>query len=77
MNPAARVPVAAHTALKIHGRAGVVAPDNVLFEGCAGETIRRNLLHECEVHTLLRLPTGIFYAQRFKATPVLASSFHR
>jgi type I restriction enzyme M protein len=53
--------------LKIHGRAAVVVPDNVLFEGGAGETVRRNLLHECEVHTLLRLPTGIFYAQGVKA----------
>ena len=42
-------------------------PDNVLFEGGAGETIRRRLLHECDVHTLLRLPTGIFYAQGVKA----------
>ena len=41
-------------------------PDNVLFEGGAGETIRRKLLHECDVHTLLRLPTGIFYAQGVK-----------
>jgi type I restriction enzyme M protein len=46
--------------LKIHGRAAIVVPDNVLFEGGAGETIRRKLLHECDVHTLLRLPTGIF-----------------
>ena len=53
--------------LKIHGRAAVVVPDNVLFEGGAGETVRRNLLRECEVHTLLRLPTGIFYAQGVKA----------
>jgi type I restriction enzyme M protein len=42
-------------------------PDNVLFEGGAGETIRRKLLHECDVHTLLRLPTGVFYAQGVKA----------
>ena len=42
-------------------------PDNVLFEGGVGETIRRKLLHECDVHTLLRLPTGIFYAQGVKA----------
>ncbi|EQD41542.1 N-6 DNA methylase, partial [mine drainage metagenome] len=49
------------TLLDIHGRAAVVVPDNVLFEGGAGETIRRKLLHECEVHTLLRLPTGLFY----------------
>jgi type I restriction enzyme M protein len=55
------------TLLKAHGRAAVVVPDNVLFEGGAGETIRRKLLHECEVHTLLRLPTGLFYAQGAKA----------
>jgi type I restriction enzyme M protein len=53
--------------LKIHGRAAVVVPDNVLFEGGAGEKVRRTLLHECDVHTLLRLPTGIFYAQGVKA----------
>ena len=53
--------------LKINGRAAVVVPDNVLFEGGAGETVRRRLMHECEVHTLLRLPTGIFYAQGVKA----------
>jgi type I restriction enzyme M protein len=53
--------------LKINGRAAIVVPDNVLFEGGAGETIRRKLLHDCDVHTLLRLPTGIFYAQGVKA----------
>jgi type I restriction enzyme M protein len=53
--------------LKIHGSAAVVLPDNVLFEGGAGEIIRRRLLHECNVHTLLRLPTGIFYAYGVKA----------
>jgi type I restriction enzyme M protein len=53
--------------LKINGRAAVVVPDNVLFEGGAGETVRRRLLHDCDVHTLLRLPTGIFYAQGVKA----------
>jgi len=53
--------------LKTDGRAAVVVPDNVLFEGGAGETVRRRLLHECDVHTLLRLPTGIFYAQGVKA----------
>jgi len=42
-------------------------PDNVLFEGGAGETIRRALLKQADVHTLLRLPTGIFYAQGVKA----------
>ena len=55
------------TILEMHGKAAVVVPDNVLFEGGAGETIRRKLLHECDVHTLLRLPTGIFYAQGVKA----------
>ncbi len=55
------------TLLKSHGRAAVVVPDNVLFEGGAGETIRRKLMHECDVHTLLRLPTGLFYAQGVKA----------
>jgi len=55
------------TLLDIHGRAAIVVPDNVLFEGGAGETIRRRLLYECDVHTLLRLPTGIFYAQGVKA----------
>jgi len=53
--------------LEQHGRAAVVVPDNVLFEGGAGETLRRRLLNECDVHTLLRLPTGIFYAQGVKA----------
>ena len=51
------------TLLKINGMAAMVVPDNVLFEGGAGETIRRKLLHECDVHTLLRLPTGVQYAQ--------------
>jgi type I restriction enzyme M protein len=55
------------TILKQHGRAAVVVPDNVLFEGGAGETIRRALLRQADVHTLLRLPTGIFYAQGVKA----------
>ena len=55
------------TLLAINGRAAVVVPDNVLFEGGAGETVRRKLLQECDVHTLLRLPTGIFYAQGVKA----------
>ena len=53
--------------LKIHRRAAIVVPDNVLFEGGAGETIRRELLKQADVHTLLRLPTGIFYAQGVKA----------
>lgn len=53
--------------LKINGRCAVVVPDNVLFEGGAGEVVRRKLLEQCDVHTLLRLPTGIFYAQGVKA----------
>jgi len=55
------------TILDINGRAAVVLPDNVLFEGGAGEAIRRRLLKEFDVHTLLRLPTGIFYAGGVKA----------
>jgi type I restriction enzyme M protein len=55
------------TLLNVNGTVAIVVPDNVLFEGGAGETIRRNLLHECDVHTLLRLPTGVFYAQGVKA----------
>jgi type I restriction enzyme M protein len=55
------------TLLKVNGRSAIVIPDNVLFEGGAGETVRRKLLHECDVHTLLRLPTGLFYAQGVKA----------
>ena len=56
-----------YTILKQHGRAAIVVPDNVLFEGGSGETVRRKLLRTCDVHTLLRLPTGIFYAQGVKA----------
>ncbi|HPA48800.1 MAG TPA: class I SAM-dependent DNA methyltransferase [Methanofastidiosum sp.] len=55
------------TLLKINGKCAIVVPDNVLFEGGAGETVRKKLLHECDVHTILRLPTGIFYAQGVKA----------
>lgn len=55
------------TLLKVGGEAAIVVPDNVLFEGGAGETVRRRLLAECDVHTLLRLPTGIFYSQGVKA----------
>jgi type I restriction enzyme M protein len=56
-----------YTLLDINGRGAIVVPDNVLFEGGAGETVRRRLLKECDVHTLLRLPTGIFYAGGVKA----------
>lgn len=55
------------TILAENGSAAVVMPDNVLFEGGAGETIRRRLLHNFDFHTLLRLPTGIFYKQGVKA----------
>jgi type I restriction enzyme M protein len=55
------------TIMDINGRAAVVLPDNVLFEGGAGETVRRRLMKEFDVHTLLRLPTGIFYAGGVKA----------
>lgn len=60
--------------LKVTGRAAVVLPDNVLFEGGAGEKIRRKLLETCDVHTVLRLPTGIFYAQGVKANVVFFDS---
>ncbi|MCB2228734.1 MAG: type I restriction-modification system subunit M [Desulfarculaceae bacterium] len=55
------------TLLEINGKAAIVLPDNVLFEGGAGETVRRKLLASCDVHTLLRLPTGIFYRPGVKA----------
>lgn len=53
--------------LKTTGKAAVVVPDNVLFEGGAGEVIRKKLLENTNLHTVLRLPTGIFYAQGVKA----------
>ena len=56
-----------YTLLKLNGRAAVIVPDNVLFESGAEETIRRKLLQQCDVHTLLRLPNGIFYAGGVKA----------
>lgn len=55
------------TILDINGRAAVVLPDNVLFEGGAGETLRRKLLADFDLHTMLRLPTGIWYAPGVKA----------
>jgi type I restriction enzyme M protein len=60
--------------LKSGGRAAVVVPDNVLFEGGAAEEIRRRLLTSCDVHTLLRLPTGIFYAHGVKANVLFFDS---
>lgn len=59
-----------HTILKTTGRAVVVVPDNVLFEGGAGETVRKKLLETTDLHTILRLPTGIFYAQGVKANVI-------
>lgn len=56
--------------LKATGKAAVVLPDNVLFEGGVGERIRRKWLETCNVHTILRLPTGIFYANGVKANVV-------
>ncbi len=58
------------TMLKTTGKAAVVVPDNVLFEGGAGEIIRQKLLHSTDLHTILRLPTGIFYAQGVKANVI-------
>jgi type I restriction enzyme M protein len=74
------------TILKQHGRAAVVVPDNVLFEGGAGETVRRELLKQADVHTLLRLPmkgrwevcliclkkTSICRRQRYNSTMLAA-----
>jgi type I restriction enzyme M protein len=56
-----------YTILADEGKAAVIVPDNVLFEGGAGEAVRRKLLRECDVHTLLRLPKGIFYAHAVNA----------
>jgi type I restriction enzyme M protein len=59
-----------YTLLKIDGRAAMVVPDNVLFEGGSGEKVRRNLLQKCRAHTLLRLPTGIWYSPGVKANVI-------
>jgi type I restriction enzyme M protein len=58
------------TMLKTTGLAAVVVPDNVLFEGGAGETVRKKLIETTDLHTILRLPTGIFYAQGVKANVI-------
>ena len=55
------------TMLKTTGKAAVVLPDNVLFEGGVGETVRKKLMETIDLHTVLRLPTGIFYANGVKA----------
>lgn len=59
-----------NTLLKATGKAAVVVPDNVLFEGGAGEIIRKKLLETCDLHTILRLPTGIFYKPGVKANVI-------
>ena len=59
--------------MKVGGRAAVVLPDNVLFEGGAGETVRKKLLADYNLHTILRLPTGIFYAQGVRANVLFFS----
>jgi type I restriction enzyme M protein len=59
--------------LKPGGRAAVIVPDNVLFETGAAATIRRRLLETCHVHALLRLPSGLFYAQGVKANVLFFS----
>ena len=56
--------------LKSRGQAAVVVPDNVLFEGGAGETVRKQLLSTTDLHTILRLPTGVFYKQGVKANVI-------
>ncbi|MCW9707959.1 type I restriction-modification system subunit M [Fodinibius salsisoli] len=56
--------------LKNTGQAAVVVPDNVLFEGGSGETVRKKLLQTTDLHTILRLPTGIFYANGVKANVI-------
>ena len=59
-----------YTILNATGKAAVVVPDNVLFEGGAGETVRKQLLQNTDLHTILRLPTGIFYKQGVKANVI-------
>lgn len=59
-----------NTILKATGKAAVVVPDNVLFEGGAGEIIRKKLLETTDLHTILRLPTGIFYKPGVKANVI-------
>lgn len=56
--------------LKPTGKAAIVVPDNVLFEGGAGETVRNALLKKTNLHTILRLPTGIFYKSGLKANVI-------
>lgn len=62
-----------HKLLKAGGRSAVILPDNVLFEAGVGQTIRRDLMEKCNLHTILRLPTGIFYAQGVKTNVLFFS----
>lgn len=62
-----------HVMLRPGGRAAVVLPDNVLFEGSTGKTIRQDLMEKCNLHTILRLPTGIFYAAGVKTNVLFFS----
>ncbi|MBJ7899711.1 MAG: N-6 DNA methylase [Cyanobacteria bacterium RI_101] len=62
-----------YRALKPGGRAAVVAPDNVLFEDNTGRRLRQQLMELCDLHTILRLPTGIFYAQGVKTNVLFFS----
>jgi type I restriction enzyme M protein len=62
-----------HVMLKPGGRAAVVLPDNVLFEGSTGRIIRQDLMEKCNLHTILRLPTGIFYAAGVKTNVLFFS----
>ena len=65
-----------YRALRPGGRAAVVLPDNVLFEGNVGKQIRADLMDKCNLHTILRLPTGIFYAQGVKTNVLFFSRGH-
>lgn len=62
--------------LKPGGRAAVVLPDNVLFESGVGNEVRRDLMNKCNLHTILRLPTGIFYAQGVKTNVLFFTKGH-
>jgi len=63
------------TLLKTDGKAAVVVPDNVLFEGGAGETVRKKMLETTDLHTILRLPTGIFYKPGVKANVIFFKNY--
>lgn len=62
--------------LKPGGRAAVVLPDNVLFEAGGAATVRRKLMESCDIHTILRLPTGLFYAQGVKSNVLFFNKLH-